>query len=175
MPTKSAVCPPKTVPATKPVRSHTKPAKPTPALSEDTAEDARLAKAVEVLETRLRKPTQPTPAPSAPVPAPGPVLDVTTQDATVAITSGRTGQTITFTIHTQAPDASFVPGARIVSRLMNDGRSIAFAWANPDGLRVWKNFTDDKVYMKFADMLERPSKYIAMGCGYDVRDVRECE
>ena len=102
----------------------------------------------------------------------GPILDVTSMDALVAITSPRDGTNKVFSIVTQPADASFCPGQRIVALVGGIGRPTSFAFVDAFGVHVWGRFKSDtgkrSVCEWYADMLERPSVYAAKGYVYDV-------
>lgn len=108
-------------------------------------------------------------APGKPV---GPILDVTRENATVVITSPRTGhEKRTLVIRTLSKNSPFAPGKRIVSCIYKHGYEQRFGWADDSGIIVWprhKGNGKKSTLEWYADMLERPSVYAAKGYVYKV-------
>ena len=64
-------------------------------------------------------------------------------NGTYTIRNKTTGEHRTLKIHTQAPDARFAPGARIVSLLTgssNEKDYTGFGFLSDDGIRIWKRY-----------------------------------
>jgi len=77
-------------------------------------------------------------------------------NGTYTIQSKTTGEHRTFKIHTQAADAEFAPGRRIVSLLSgpeNTSDYAGFAFIDDDGIRVWSSKRGQGLWETYAKML----------------------
>lgn len=75
------------------------------------------------------------------------------------VKSSKTGDHRTFKIHTQAKDAKFAPGKRIVSLLTGpentaDDSYTGFAFIDDGGVQVWRSKAEgNPIWKTYADML----------------------
>lgn len=87
---------------------------------------------------------------------------VETHNGTITIQNRETKEHRTFRIHTQKADASFCPGARIVSLLVgkdNESDYEGFGFVNEDGfIYLWKRF-NTSTYDYFRRMLSNPTEF----------------
>jgi hypothetical protein len=90
-------------------------------------------------------------------------FDVKTHNGRITIVNPVTGGHRTFRIHTQAEDAKFAPGSRMLSLLVggdNENDYKGFAFVNDDGrIVLWKRYREDGSYKTFADMIARMRVY----------------
>lgn len=96
-------------------------------------------------------------------------FDATIHNGYITIHNTNTGNHRTFRIETVKGGA--LDGKRIVSLLIGPDRDDDSAWrgfafVDEFGIRVWKRFRESGDFVKFARMLETPSKYEAKGCRY---------
>lgn len=86
-------------------------------------------------------------------------------DGCVTISNAQTGNHRTFKVRTQAQDANFAPGKRIIALLTgpdNTSDYQPFGFVEDNRVRLWKSKQTD-TFRKYADMLERPSAYESLG------------
>ncbi len=72
------------------------------------------------------------------------------------IKSNATGEHRTFSIRTQASDAEFAPGMRVLALLTgpnNEEDYKAFAFVEDDGFHVWNSMRGEGLWEKYAEML----------------------
>jgi len=98
-------------------------------------------------------------------------MDIKTHNGYITVQNTNTGNHRTFLVKTNKKDAKFAPEKRVVSELVGVDR---------DNHRNWKSFGfifEDRgvvvfkkdrgtVFDKYADMLNDPAKYEAVGCAY---------
>ncbi len=100
----------------------------------------------------------------APVKRPA-YVRTTTHNGLFTVKSTATGEHRTFRIKTQAADARFAPGKRIVSVLVgpdNTSNYKQFAFIDETGVHVWaRQYTEQNV--KYAAMLEKLEEHEAAG------------
>lgn len=97
-------------------------------------------------------------------------MNIATHNGFVTVKSARTGDHRTFRIATQADDAKFAPGRRVVSLLTGpdnetDYRGFGFLDAAPDGrvkITVWKKCRGGQ-FEALAEMLENLPAHEAAG------------
>lgn len=88
-----------------------------------------------------------------------------THNGTLTINNPVTQDHRTFKIRTQADDASFAPGARVVSLLVGPEDWQSFGFAGEDGVRVWRK-KQGGVFDTYAKMIARPEDWQARGLEY---------
>lgn len=72
------------------------------------------------------------------------------------IQSRTTGEHRTFLIRTQASDAEFAPGLRLLALLTgpnNEEDYKAFAFVEDDGIHVWNSMRGEGLWEKYAEMI----------------------
>ena len=98
-------------------------------------------------------------------------------DGWFTVESGRTGDHRTFEIRTQADDASFAPGRRVVSLLSGANRDDRYSWTGFAFIRAegdreffepWKRYHGKRPWVDYADILNH---FFATGCA--LRDYEE--
>lgn len=103
---------------------------------------------------------------------------IRTHNGAVTITNPATGNHRTFEIRTQAEDAKFAPGQRIVALLTGPDNTAdyqGFGFVGEDGhVTVWKKHRGT-VYETYARMLEHPDAWEQKGLTYQVEGrCRKC-
>ena len=90
---------------------------------------------------------------------------IITHNGLFTVVSTRTGDHRTFRVRTQDKDAEFAPGKRIVGLLTgsdNETDYTSFAWADPEGVKVWKRLRGTE-FETFAAMLDDLPEHEAAG------------
>ena len=92
---------------------------------------------------------------------PGPVFSITTHNGTVTAHNPSTGNHRTFRIRTQAKDARFAPGERVVSMLISPDVYQSFGFVTADGrIVVWRKHQGTQLE-RYARMLMHPEREAA--------------
>lgn len=92
------------------------------------------------------------------------VFSIKTHNGVITMKSLTTGEHRTFRVRTQAKDASFMPGARLLEMLIGpnnewDYRSIGFV-QETGKIFLWQAHFGDKFYSWVAAALETPEKFM---------------
>ena len=102
-----------------------------------------------------------------------------THNGSITIRNPETGGHRTFRIWTQAEDADFAPGERILSLLVgsdNESDYQGFAFVQADGkISLWKRYRDSGPWAAYAKMVRFQEHYEARGIEYMIESrCRKC-
>jgi hypothetical protein len=94
-----------------------------------------------------------------------------THNGCVTIKSPTSGNHRTFRVRTQAKDAEFAPGERVLGLLTGpdnewDFDNFAFVKTNPNRIVLWKRFRGNGPHEVYVDMLSHPDKWTERGVTY---------
>lgn len=97
-------------------------------------------------------------------------FDLRTHNGFITANNPLRGTHRTFKVHTQADDAKFAPGRRIVSLLTgpyNTSDYVGFGFVTTSGwVVVWKRYEGTE-FMRLADVLNRPDHYESLGVQFN--------
>lgn len=100
-------------------------------------------------------------------------FDVRIHNGMITIHNPGTGQHRTFRVRTQADDAAFAPGKRVVQLLTGPDREDWSAWQSfgfvdaRAGVKVWNKYRGT-AHETFGRMLSDPTRWAAKGCEFMV-------
>ena len=92
-------------------------------------------------------------------------FDIATHNGFITVLSKASGEHRTFRVRTQADDAKFAPGSRVVGLLVGPDNTADyqdFGFVTEDGrIILWKRYRDSEFYGWVARMLANPERWTA--------------